>query len=102
MMRQLTWIAGLALLMLGCGTPGYTSTMRTNFTGDVPITTHCFRYKDMTGDMFTNHVSQLSKTGWRLAYVSEYTSTSKSKFVYTYCVERALTRGGTAPAADPN
>ena len=91
---------GFVLLMLGCGTPGYTSSMRTNFTGDVPIRSACFRYKDKDGETFVNHMAELSEAGWRLAYVSEYTSTSKGKFVYTYCVERALTKSGTAPAAN--
>lgn len=89
MRTWLLWVP-FSLLALGCGNPGYTSAMRTNFDGDVPIATHCFRYGDKESWRFAAHVDKLSEQGWRLAYVSEYTSTSRSKFFYTVCVERAL------------
>lgn len=92
-MARLSWALGIGLLVMGCGVPGYTSSMRTNFTGDVPIWTHCFRYTDKAGEAFSDHISSLSKEGWRLAYMSEYASSSKS--VYTYCLERARTEDGT-------
>jgi hypothetical protein len=61
--------------------------MRTNFEGDVPTVMYCYRLEEKMGEEFARHVHEMSLQGWRLAYVSEYTSTSKSKFAITYCVE---------------
>ncbi|MEM7436100.1 MAG: hypothetical protein AAF436_13165 [Myxococcota bacterium] len=96
-MRLLILFMALPVLMLGCGYPAYTSAMRTNFEGDVAIWTQCYRYGDKESVKFASHMDKLSKEGWRLAYVSEYTSTSRSKFYYTVCVERA--RDTTTPPA---
>lgn len=82
----------LSLLALGCGYPGYTSAMRVNYDGDVPIETTCYRYGDKENTKFTSQINELTKEGWRLAYVSEYTSTSRSKFYYTVCLERPIAR----------
>jgi len=94
-------LIGVLLGLGGCGYPAYASSMRTNFDGDVSIETACYRYGDKESAMFASHMKELTESGWRLAYVSEYTSTSRSKFYYTVCVERARTEDDAPPVAAP-
>jgi hypothetical protein len=68
-----------------CGYPAFTSALRTNFDGNSKIETSCSR---LERNDIPDTVSKATKDGWRLAYVSEYTSTATSSFPSLICFER--------------
>ena len=78
----------LSTLLTSCGYPAYGSAMRSNFDPETPIEAICFREKEKGAEKFRERVAFMSQYGWRLAYVGEYTSTGKAKYIINYCLER--------------
>lgn len=83
-MRKL--LAVCALLGVSCGYPAFTSALRSNFDSNTKVETSCSRIDRKN---IPEHVKNASPDGWRLAFVSEYTSTAKSDFPSLICMERA-------------
>lgn len=81
-------VLGIWLTVAGCGTPTYTSAMRTNFEDDTPLELTCIRNLDKRAGDFRKEAEDLYSDGWRLAYMSEYTSSKKAKFSLLACFER--------------
>jgi hypothetical protein len=81
-------LLGVMLTLGGCGTPSYTSAMRTNFVEGTPLELECVRYLDRRAGDLREKAEELYEEGWRLAYMSEYTSSKKSKFALLACFER--------------
>jgi len=79
-------------LMSGCGTPSYTSSLRTNFDAETPLELKCIRYLDRRAGDFREKAEELYREGWRIAYISEYTSSKKAKFALLGCFERPRAR----------
>jgi hypothetical protein len=81
------------VVMSGCGYPAFTSAMRTNFPADAKVEMKCEHVEMSTSRDSTalnEMLSKYSKDGWRLAYLSEYTSTGISTFSNLICIERSL------------
>jgi len=85
-------VLGLWVTLAGCGKPGYTSSMRTTFAPETPLELKCIRHLDAKAGDFRDEAEQLYAQGWRLAYLSEYTSTGKTNFVFLGCFERPRAR----------
>ena len=81
-------VLGIWLTVAGCGTPSYTSAMRTNFQEDARLELKCIRNLDRRAGDFRKEAEELYRDGWRLAYMSEYTSSKKAKFSILTCFER--------------
>lgn len=79
---------GLLLALAGCGNPGYTSSMRTTYPVETPLELKCIRHLDKRAGDFREEAEELYAQGWRLAYMSEYTSSGKLKFALLACFER--------------
>ena len=83
-------VLGCGAFAIGCGYPAYTSSMRSNYDPETRTKLDCFRMKDKKAKDVTAHLEELARDGWKLAYLSEYTSSAKGKYVYMYCFEKAI------------
>lgn len=90
---KLLWIfMGLLVLCLpGCGAPALSSALRANYSGDVKLEMKCEEYKqDVSRDVkyLNTIISKYYSEGWRLAAMSEYTSSGVTSFSTIVCFER--------------
>ncbi len=85
------------LFVSGCGIPGFTSSMRDNhFPPNALLELKCENYgrdADELNDMGRKYYPQ----GYRLAYITEYTSSARPGYPSVACFERAVSVGA-APA----
>jgi hypothetical protein len=79
----------LALTLAACGTPAMTSSMRANFPPDWRLEGDCLT---LGRGSIENEVRARYQQGWRLAYVSEYTSTARFGNPTVACFERPTGR----------
>jgi len=88
-MQRLIAIAAMAVALVACGTPGMTSALRTNdFPPGSKVEAWCTEVQ-RDGDAYSKAMQRAYAQGWRLAYVSEYTSTQRSGIPAELCFERA-------------
>lgn len=80
-------LAALAVTVTACGTPAFTSSMRTSFAPDTNLEAACFATGRDGGDLDAR-VKEMYRQGFRLIYVSEYTSSGRFGFPSTLCFER--------------
>lgn len=76
-----------ALLASACGTPAFTSSMRTSFSPDTNLEATCLE-QERDGSSLDANVKEMYRQGYRLIYVSEYTSSGRFGFPSTICFER--------------
>lgn len=94
--KQTNILFALFVIMVsisGCGYPAFTSSMRSNFPSDVKIQMRCVHIETETsrdGSTLDKMLDKYSEEGWRLAYISEYTSTGITSFSNLICIERAV------------
>jgi hypothetical protein len=87
-------VAVLMLAVAGCGIPAFTSAMRSNFGPDARLEGLC----EHTGrDSIESMVEAHYKEGWRLAFVSEYTSSMQTGLPTVICFERPIAHEAPAP-----
>ena len=77
-------------MTIGCGYPAYTSSMRSNFEPETGTKLECTRTKDKKAEDVIEHLEDLAQDGWKLAYLSEYTSSARGKCIYMYCFAKAI------------
>ena len=82
-------IAFVLLGLTACGTPAMTSSMRANFPADWRLEGDCLT---LGRGSIENEVRQRYAQGWRLAYISEYTSTARAGNPTVACFERPTGR----------
>jgi len=85
--------AALVASMAGCGYPAFTSAMRPNFPADAKTETKCELVEmNSSRDVveLNNVLTKYSPDGWRLVYLSEYTSTGITTFSNLVCFERMV------------
>lgn len=89
-------IAGIALLSSSCGIPAFSSAMRSNgYAADVRLESRC---KEVDRDRIGGAIKRSYATGWRLSFVSQYTSSARGDISAIVCFERPV-RAGTTKAA---
>lgn len=90
-MRVRTWIAMIALVGLGaCGYPALSSSMRSNFPPEADVEMKCWELAERGKEGLNRMLSVGKKEGWKLAFISEYTSTAKTSFPTIVCFERLV------------
>lgn len=89
-MRVLALVVA-ALSLSACGTPAFTSAMRTSFSPEVSVEASCLS-AGREGDDLDAKVKDMYRQGYRLIYVSEYTSSARFGYPTTVCFERAAQR----------
>jgi hypothetical protein len=85
-MRKFLLVA-LVASASACGTPGFTSAMRPGFDSDVQLEARCFS-SGRDGEELDAKVREMYRQGYRLVYVSEYTSSARLGYPSTICFER--------------
>jgi Na+-transporting methylmalonyl-CoA/oxaloacetate decarboxylase gamma subunit len=91
-MRGISIVLSL-LLLTACGVPSMSSALRSNYPGDIKLEMKCELYeqendrdvKDLNAIM-----SKYYNEGWRLAAMSEYTSSMVFSFKSFLCFERPV------------
>ena len=80
----------LALLVVGCGTPAFTSTMRaSHLPADVLVESRCIYLPDPFSSQAMELLSQdIGPGAYRLVYVGIYTSNKIAGFPSLFCFER--------------
>lgn len=90
--KMFAFVALVASLS-GCGYPAFTSSIRPNFPPDAKVEMKCELIEMNSSrdvvDLNTTF-NKYSPDGWRLAYLSEYTSTGISTFSNLVCFERMV------------
>jgi len=86
-------ISYLALLMpftfiTACGYPAMTSVTRSNFPADARLEMKCEYYADRNPRTINPLMSKYYAAGWRLAVLSEYTSSGRATYPSIVCFER--------------
>ena len=85
----------LAVSVSACGSPAFTSAMRPGFGPDVPVEAACLS-SGRDGDDLNDKVKEMYKQGYRLIYVSEYTSSMRLGYPSTLCFERPVQQRSAA------
>ena len=86
-------LLALIAFISGCGYPAFTSAMRSNFPSDAKVEMKCeLVVMDTTRDVVNLNtvLNKYSSDGWRLAYLSEYTSSGITSFSNVVCFEHTL------------
>lgn len=84
---RIALLTAAAFLASACGTPAFTSSMRTSFSPDTALEAACIE-QDRDGGALDAKVKEMYRQGYRLIYVSEYTSSGRFGFPSTVCFER--------------
>lgn len=84
---RVTLLAALAAFLSACGTPAFTSSMRNSFAPEAALEAACFESGRDGGDLDAR-VKEMYRQGYRLIYISEYTSSTRFGFPSTLCFER--------------
>lgn len=85
------WLALLlpAFSLLGaCGYPAMGVAMRSNYLGDARLESTCRVVESRSESDINAVVTRLYGEGWRMAAISDYTSTARSGFSTVICFER--------------
>jgi hypothetical protein len=87
-----------SIAVSGCGYPGYALAMRQNFPGSVAVAVSCASYHQLSEREIASEIESMYAGGWRLALMSEYTSTMKAGHSIVICYERPKAAPADAPA----
>ena len=91
--RKAIALVAVIASMSGCGYPAFTSAMRPNFQADTKVEMKCELVEmNSSRDVvdLNKVLNKYSPEGWRLAYLSEYTSTGITTFSNLVCFERPV------------